>query len=163
MHLAMGGLQVVEMPLDYAGCVISSLMQNEPGSFMRTLIALIASAATPAIVILLIGLLRGAPSEAYYFFRGALVISNLVTLTFGLPVHLILKYKGVNKLNVYLLAGVFIGAILGILVFLPDIIINWQTAHEHSISLLTSRFPLVTAVAGFLVSLVFWLIAVRKV
>lgn len=129
---------------------------------MKILIALMASAATPAIVMYFLGLLYGAPGEAYFYFRGVLVISGLMTLFIGLPVYLILKYKGLMRLKVYSAIGAFVGATLGILVFLPDIVTNWKTAHEHSIKLLMSGFPLVTAVVGALVSSVFWLIAVRK-
>jgi len=129
---------------------------------MKILIALMASAATPAIVMFVVGLLYGAPGEAYFYLRGVLVISGLMALLLGLPVHLILKYNGARKLKVYSVVGAFIGAILGMLVFLPDVVNNWQTAHEHSIKLLISGFPIVTAIAGCLASSVFWSIAVRR-
>ncbi|WP_458366812.1 hypothetical protein [Burkholderia pseudomallei] len=128
---------------------------------IRVVFGFLVSPAIPAIVIYAWQLLASKKSEAEWGATVFLIFGYIAALIFGAPAYLLLRYLRITSLRAYLLAGFSIGALAGILIFLPDVVRNWNSNYRHAILLLINGFPLMGGAAGLLASWVFWLLSVR--
>ena len=121
------------------------------------------SPAAPALMIYVWQIVASKKTEAEWGATVFLIMGYIATLVFGIPTYLLFRYRGIASLRAYLSTGFVMGVLAGVLVFLPDVIKNWSSNHQHAVSILINGLPLMGGIAGLSASGIFWLIAVRDV
>lgn len=132
-------------------------------SKFRVTFGFLISPAVPALMIYVWQILAAKKTDAEWGATVFLIIGYIAALVLGIPTYLLFRYRGIASLRAYVSTGFVMGMLAGILVFLPDVIKNWSSNHQHAVLILINGLPLMGGIAGLLASGIFWLIAVRGV
>jgi heme/copper-type cytochrome/quinol oxidase subunit 4 len=132
-------------------------------TILRTLIGFLLAPALPALALYLINLNVVSRHEAILPAVILVVLGYVAALTIGVPLHLLLKRRGVHSLKAYLFFGALVGLIFYLLFFGIWGLLSYQSYPDHALLLIkNSATSGLTAIAySAVASTVFWLVAVR--
>jgi hypothetical protein len=118
----------------------------------------------PAALFSLYGSFHSSIWETVWAFFAIVFVAYIFTVALGLPVYFyLLKKKNIQSLFQYCLAGLIVGVITYLLIFLPVIISNMQYGLEHLYLTVKNNigFVVLASLYGIAVEFIFWILVIK--
>jgi len=132
----------------------------------RAWIGFLVAPGIPAILLYLFGRLKGYSDAAVVGPVLLAVPAYASALTLGLPIHLLLRKRGLRGLGCYAGIGAAVGMTSVAVVTMIETVLawNWSPDNARALSLwkYSGRYMVIAALYAAVASAAFWVIAVRQ-
>jgi MFS family permease len=128
-------------------------------SVSRTLAGFLVAPIFPALLVAILSIFSGKFGLGVWWIGLAAVIGYPVAIVIGIPLFFFLRWRGLNALWVYILAGAVLGIVVN-LVFLPPVThLNGALELDYVKLYTAPKWLLLGMIVCTIVTICFWLIA----